>query len=208
MLTLISFLLYIFRSMLIGLTAGTIYIEYRVFKKMSAPTCIAVGLASTPMYISLLNYLLGLIFVGWPSLFFLFCTDCSLPCISSLSQPLAKNDCCASARPAMDTKSAPALWQMVDSRYISSRGNCLCVLPAFQIPRADVVPFRPCAERFSHRFLFLPGLSYFAGFLDCPAFISAKVFFSKLICAYWLHIGWLFLCVWPSDERSSLCIQF
>lgn len=72
MLTLISFLLYIFRSMLIGLTAGTIYIEYRVFKKMSAPTCIAVGLASTPMYISLLNYLLGLIFVGWPSLFFYF----------------------------------------------------------------------------------------------------------------------------------------
>lgn len=63
-------LLSLFRLLLLGLAAGTVFIRRRLFGKLSEGQSLLIGVAATPLLVSLLDYLLGLVFVGWPSVFY------------------------------------------------------------------------------------------------------------------------------------------
>lgn len=71
--------LYLTRSLLIGIAVGVLFIRCRLFRKMSKPQIFMINIAGTPMFISFLDYLLGLIFVGWSSIFF-----CLAPAVAAL----------------------------------------------------------------------------------------------------------------------------
>ena len=66
----LGFILFAIRTIAIGIALGILFIKLRLFSKMSNGQVMIIGLASTPMFISLANYLLGLIFIGWSNYFF------------------------------------------------------------------------------------------------------------------------------------------
>ncbi|MBR2674867.1 MAG: hypothetical protein IKE52_05375 [Mogibacterium sp.] len=64
--------LYFTRVVIIGLAIGVCFVRLRLFKKMSLNQTLLIGIASTPMLVSLFDYLLGFILVGaWSLLFYL-----------------------------------------------------------------------------------------------------------------------------------------
>ncbi|RKM57866.1 hypothetical protein D6855_12510 [Butyrivibrio sp. CB08] len=63
-------LLYFIRICLIGITLGTAFIKLKLFHNNSDVQVMAIGMASTPLFISFFDYALGLVFIGWPSAFF------------------------------------------------------------------------------------------------------------------------------------------
>lgn len=66
----IAICLYLVRIMVIGIAIGVFYIRYSLFDKMNKTAVMAVGIASSPMFLSFMVYFLGLFFVGWPSWFY------------------------------------------------------------------------------------------------------------------------------------------
>ncbi len=70
MLDMIVLWLYQSRILLLGVASATILKRNNMFAKMSAGQTMIVGIASGPLFISLSNFLLGLVFVGWGSWFY------------------------------------------------------------------------------------------------------------------------------------------
>lgn len=68
--TIATMLLYMIRMILVGAAVGTLYIKLNLFSRMKAGQIMLAGLASTPMIVSLADYILGLVFIGWRSWFY------------------------------------------------------------------------------------------------------------------------------------------
>ena len=63
-------LLVLLRFLILGLAVGTVFIRRKLFGKLSDGQSLLIGVASTPLLVSLLDYLFGLVFIGWPSAFY------------------------------------------------------------------------------------------------------------------------------------------
>ena len=66
----LSMVLYLIRIIILGLAIGTAFIRLKLFNKLTDGQTLLLGIASTPMFVSLIDYLLGLIFIGWGSWFY------------------------------------------------------------------------------------------------------------------------------------------
>ena len=66
----VSMLLYLIRILTIGAALGVLFIRCGLFKRMNEGQTILIGVGVTPMFVSLVVYLLGLVFIGWPSWFY------------------------------------------------------------------------------------------------------------------------------------------
>lgn len=66
----LAMILYMIRIGLVGTAVGLLFIRTKLFCKMRNGQLMVVGIASTPMIISLVDYLLGLVFIGWSSWFY------------------------------------------------------------------------------------------------------------------------------------------
>lgn len=66
----LAMFLYMFRMGLVGIAVGVLFIRTGLFCRMRNGQIMALGIASTPMAVSLADYLLGLVFIGWPSWFY------------------------------------------------------------------------------------------------------------------------------------------
>lgn len=62
--------MYLIRAMIIGVAVGVLYIRCGLFSKMGRTSVMLIGIASSPMFLSFLVYLLGLFFIGWQSWFY------------------------------------------------------------------------------------------------------------------------------------------
>lgn len=65
-----SIIIFGLRVAIIGCALTILFIRLELFEKMNNEQIMAVGMASTPMFISLFDFLLGLVFIGWPSWFY------------------------------------------------------------------------------------------------------------------------------------------
>lgn len=63
----LAMILYMVRIGLVGTAVGVLFMRTALFCKMRNGQIMAVGIASTPMIVSLADYLLGLVFIGWSS---------------------------------------------------------------------------------------------------------------------------------------------
>ena len=70
MIVILAMILYMVRVGLVGTAAGVLFIRTGLFCRMKNGQIIVLGIASTPMLISLADYLLGLVFIGWSSWFY------------------------------------------------------------------------------------------------------------------------------------------
>lgn len=68
----LAMILYMVRMVLIGTAVGVFFIRKALFCKMRDSQLVALGIASTPMMVSLADYLLGFVFIGWSSWFYYF----------------------------------------------------------------------------------------------------------------------------------------
>lgn len=66
----LAMLLYMVRIGLVGIAVGILFIRTDLFGRMKNDQIIVLGIASTPMIVSLVDYLLGLVFIGWTSWFY------------------------------------------------------------------------------------------------------------------------------------------
>lgn len=71
MLTILSFLLLLLRMLLVGAAAGVLFLRLGLFLRMKPSRVFLVGFGAAPFFLSLMDYLLGFVFVGWPSWFYL-----------------------------------------------------------------------------------------------------------------------------------------
>ena len=65
-----AMLFFLFRVILIGLAVAKVFINLGLFKKMTNEETVLIGISSTPMFVSLFDYIMGLIFVGGSSWIF------------------------------------------------------------------------------------------------------------------------------------------
>ena len=72
MIEILTMILYFMRMLILGLAIGTIFIKLSLFKKLTDGQTMIIGVASAPMVVSLEDYLLGLVFIGWDSWFYSF----------------------------------------------------------------------------------------------------------------------------------------
>lgn len=72
MLAMLLIILYSIRMLVLGIALGTSFIRLNLFRKMSNGQTMVIGIVSTPMFMSLIDYLLGLIFIGGGSAFYFF----------------------------------------------------------------------------------------------------------------------------------------
>ena len=70
--TIVAIVLFTLKSLIIGGAIGTVFVKLRLFPLLKDEHTYLIGLASVPMFLSLADYLLGLIFVGWSSFFYIF----------------------------------------------------------------------------------------------------------------------------------------
>ena len=63
-------LIFLVRILVLGLAVGTVFIRLHLFKSLTDGQSMLIGIAATPMFVSLTDYLLGLIFAGWPSWYY------------------------------------------------------------------------------------------------------------------------------------------
>lgn len=70
MIEILTMILYFVRMLVLGLATGTIFLKLGLFKKLTDGQTMIIGVASAPMVVSLADYLLGLIFIGWGSWFY------------------------------------------------------------------------------------------------------------------------------------------
>ena len=68
----LAMILYMVRFGLVGAAMGVLFIRTDLFCKMRKGQLMAIGIASTPMIVSLADYLLGFVFIGWSSWFYYF----------------------------------------------------------------------------------------------------------------------------------------
>ena len=66
----LAMILYMIRIGLVGTAVGVLFIRTNLFCKMRNGQLMVLGIASTPMIVSLADYLLGLVFIGWSSWFY------------------------------------------------------------------------------------------------------------------------------------------
>lgn len=66
----LAMLLYIVRMGFIGTAVGVLFIRTDLFCRMRNGQLMVLGIASTPMIVSLADYLLGFAFIGWSSWFY------------------------------------------------------------------------------------------------------------------------------------------
>lgn len=66
----LAMILYMVRIGLVGTAVGVLFMRTALFCKMRNGQIMAVGIASTPMIVSLADYLLGFVFIGWSSWFY------------------------------------------------------------------------------------------------------------------------------------------
>lgn len=62
----VTIILYILRMLVVGTATGMCFIKLNLFPKMKDEQIMFVGVASTPMFVGLMDYLAGLVFIGWP----------------------------------------------------------------------------------------------------------------------------------------------
>lgn len=68
--TILAMNLYMMRMMFVGIAIGIFFIRLRLFNKMSKSQIIVLGVTTTPLTVSLTDYLLGLVFIGWSNWFY------------------------------------------------------------------------------------------------------------------------------------------
>lgn len=66
----LAMILYMVRIGLVGTAVGVLFMRTALFCRMRNGQIMAVGIASTPMILSLADYLLGFVFIGWSSWFY------------------------------------------------------------------------------------------------------------------------------------------
>lgn len=66
----LAIVLYLIRMLAIGIATGIAFIKLGLFPKMKNWEVLTIGVCVSPMFASLMNYLLGLVFIGWSSVFF------------------------------------------------------------------------------------------------------------------------------------------
>ena len=62
----IAICLYLVRIIIVGVAVGVFFIKQDLFGKMSNVATMAIGIASAPMFVSFIVYLLGLFLIEWP----------------------------------------------------------------------------------------------------------------------------------------------
>lgn len=71
-----SFVVYLIlcvsRLCIVGIAVGILFVKKNVFRTFSIAEVMLLGIASSPFFIASIVYLLGLVFVGWSTLFFYF----------------------------------------------------------------------------------------------------------------------------------------
>ncbi|MBD5551434.1 MAG: hypothetical protein HDQ96_09690 [Lachnospiraceae bacterium] len=67
---LLAMILYMVRIGLVGTAIGVLFIRTALFCKMRNGQLMVLGIVSTPMIVSLADYLLGFVFIGWSSWFY------------------------------------------------------------------------------------------------------------------------------------------
>ncbi len=70
LINLLAIFLYLVRMVAIGVATGTVFCRYGLFPEVGRGQVVLLGLCVSPMVVSMMNYLLGLVFIGWPSWFF------------------------------------------------------------------------------------------------------------------------------------------
>lgn len=66
----LAMILYILRIGLVGTAVGVLFIRTDLFRRRRNAQSMVLGIASTPMIVSLADYLLGFVFIGWSSWFY------------------------------------------------------------------------------------------------------------------------------------------
>lgn len=66
----IAICLYLVRIIIVGVAVGVFFIKQDLFGKMSNVASMAIGIASAPMFVSFIVYLLGLFLIEWPCWFY------------------------------------------------------------------------------------------------------------------------------------------
>lgn len=62
--------LYLVRILTIGIAVGVLFIRCGLFRQLNAEQTLLLGIGASPLFASLANFLLGLVFLGWPSWFY------------------------------------------------------------------------------------------------------------------------------------------